>query len=137
MDVKRGPSQSAIRTGFECGRGRFFARCLAQGEWRIRKNDEVYKLYGELQLLVEVKKRRLQYVGHVVRMEEGRVPKKILDQHPGGRRKPGRPRKGSLDDVTKDLEVIRGWGGGYLGQERMGEIFRRGQGPSWTVARED
>jgi hypothetical protein len=38
-------------------------------------------------------------------MEEDRVPKKILDQHPG------RPRKKWLDDVTKDLEVlgIRGW----------------------------
>jgi hypothetical protein len=26
-------------------------------------------------------------------MEEDRVPKKILDQHPGDGRKPGRPRK--------------------------------------------
>jgi hypothetical protein len=36
---------------------------------------------------------------------------KILDQHPGGRRKPSRPRKRWLDNVTKDLEVlgIRGW----------------------------
>jgi hypothetical protein len=69
------------------------------------------KLYGELELVVEVKKRRLQYLGHVVRMEEDRVPKKILDQHPGGRRKPGRQRKEWLDDVIKDLEVlgIRGW----------------------------
>jgi hypothetical protein len=44
-------------------------------------------------------------------MEEDRVPKKILDRHPGGRRKPGRPRKRWLDNVTKDQEVlgIRGW----------------------------
>jgi hypothetical protein len=37
---------------------------------------------------------------------EDRVPKKILDQHPGGRRKPGRLRKRWLDDVTNDLEVL-------------------------------
>jgi hypothetical protein len=30
----------------------------------------VYKLYGEVALVAEVKKRRLQCLGHVVRMEE-------------------------------------------------------------------
>jgi hypothetical protein len=71
-----------------------------QREWRIRTNGEVYKLYGEL----EVKKRRMQSLRHVGRLEY-RVPKKILDQHPGGRREPGRLRK-RLSDVTKDLEVL-------------------------------
>jgi hypothetical protein len=90
---------------------KIFGALCEQGEWLIRENEEVYKLYGELQLVAEVKKRRLQYVSHVVRLEEDRVTKKILDQHPGDRRKPGRPRKRWLDDVTKDLEVlgIRGW----------------------------
>jgi hypothetical protein len=85
---------------------KIFGAVCEEGEWRIRTNDEVYKLYGELELIVEVKKRRLQYLCHVVRMEEDRFPKKILDQHPGGRRKPGRTRKRWLDDVTKDLEVF-------------------------------
>jgi hypothetical protein len=87
------------------------AQSVEEGEWRIRTNDEVYKLYGELELVAEVKKRRLQYLVHVVRMKEDRVPKKILDQHPWDRRKSGRPRKRWLDDVNKDVEVfgIRGW----------------------------
>jgi hypothetical protein len=85
---------------------KIFGAVGEQGEWRIRTNDQVYKLYEELELVAEVKKRRLQYLGHVVRMEEDRVPKKILDQHPGSRRKPGRTRKRWLDDVTKDLEVL-------------------------------
>jgi hypothetical protein len=44
-------------------------------------------------------------------MQEERVPNKILDEHPGGRRKPDRPRKRWLDDVTKNLEALgfRGW----------------------------
>lgn len=67
-----------------------------QGEWRMRTNDEVYKLYGELELVVKVRKRRLQYLSHVARVEEDRVPKKILDQHPGGRRISGRLRKRSV-----------------------------------------
>jgi hypothetical protein len=79
--------------------------------WERKVLHKVYKLYGELKLVAEVRKRRLQYLGHVVRMEEDRVPKKILDQHPGGRRKPGRLRKRWLDDVTKELEVLglQGW----------------------------
>jgi hypothetical protein len=70
---------------------KIFGAVCEQGEWRIRKNNKVSKLYGELKLIADVK-RRLQYLGHVVRMED-RVPKLILDQHPGGRRKPGRLRK--------------------------------------------
>jgi hypothetical protein len=65
----------------------------------------------DLRPRAEVKKRRLQYLGHVVRMEEDYFPKKILDQHAGGRGNPGRLRKSWLDDVTKDLEVLglQGW----------------------------
>jgi hypothetical protein len=85
---------------------KIFGSVAEQGEWRVRTNDKVYKLYGELKLVAEVKKRGLPYLGHVVRMEEDGVPKKILDQHPGGRRKPGRLRKRWLDDVTNDLEVL-------------------------------
>jgi hypothetical protein len=77
-----------------------------EGEWRIRTNDEVYKLFGELELIAEVKTRRLQYLGHVVRLEEDGVPKKILDRYPGGRRKPSRPRKKWLVNVTMDPEVL-------------------------------
>jgi hypothetical protein len=47
---------------------KIFGAVCEQWEWRIRTDDEVYKLYGELELFAEVKKRRLQYLGHVVRM---------------------------------------------------------------------
>jgi hypothetical protein len=56
---------------------KIFGAVCEQSEGRIRTNDEVNKLYGDLELIAEVKKRRLQYLGHVVRTEEGRVPKKI------------------------------------------------------------
>jgi hypothetical protein len=63
---------------------------------------------------------------------EDSLPKKILDHHPGGRRKPHRPRKRWLDDVTKDLACDSRLDEAGLGQE-MGEICRRGQGLSWIV----
>jgi hypothetical protein len=58
---------------------KIFGAVCVEGEWHIRTNDEVYKPYGELELAAEVKKTRLQYLGHVVRMEEDTVPKKIPD----------------------------------------------------------
>jgi hypothetical protein len=49
---------------------KIFGAVCEQGEWRIRTNGEVYKFYGELKLVAEVNKRRLQYLDHVVRVEE-------------------------------------------------------------------
>jgi hypothetical protein len=62
-------------TGFEYGRGRPFARSLAQYVDRAngasgRMTRFTYKLCGELELVAKVKKRRLQYLDHVVRMED-------------------------------------------------------------------
>ncbi|XP_069675745.1 cholecystokinin receptor-like [Periplaneta americana] len=44
-------------------------------------------------------------------MEEERVPKKTLDQHPEGRKRQGRPRKRWMDDVREYVQVleIRNW----------------------------
>jgi hypothetical protein len=58
---------------------KIFGAVCEEGEWRIRTNDEVYKLY------CGARTRRLQYLGHVVKMEEHRVPRKILEKHPAGR----------------------------------------------------
>jgi hypothetical protein len=103
------PLKSVTITSFKCRKGRFFARSLAQsvsrGSGTSGRMTRSLKLYGELELIADVQNRRLQYLGHVVRMGD-RVPKKIPDQHPGGRRKPGRLRKRWLDDVTNDLEVL-------------------------------
>jgi hypothetical protein len=43
-------------------------------------------------LLDDVKTKQLQGYGHVQRMEEGRLPKMVLEWRPSGRRKRGRPK---------------------------------------------
>jgi hypothetical protein len=42
-------------------------------------------------VLDDVKTKQLQWYGHVQRMEEGRLPKRVLEWRPSGRRKRGRP----------------------------------------------
>jgi len=43
-------------------------------------------------LLDDIKTKQLKWYGHVQRMEEGRLPKKVMKGSPPGRRKRGRPK---------------------------------------------
>jgi hypothetical protein len=49
------------------------------GCWRPRWNNELYSLYNEPNIVKDIKIRRLEGVGRVIRMEEERIPKKILN----------------------------------------------------------
>jgi len=42
-------------------------------------------------LLDEIKTKQLKWYGHIQRMEEGRLPNKVMKWNPPGRRKRGRP----------------------------------------------
>jgi Flp pilus assembly protein TadB len=44
-------------------------------------------------------------------MEGGRIPKRVLEWKPMGRRNRGRPRRRWIEDIEKDIQImgIRGW----------------------------
>ena len=46
------------------------------GRRRPRRNSELYSLYYEPNIVEDVKIRRLGWAGHIIRMEEERIPKK-------------------------------------------------------------
>ena len=48
--------------------------CVA-GYWKSRTNEEVRQLYGELDIVTEIRKRRWKWLGHVERMSEEREVK--------------------------------------------------------------
>jgi hypothetical protein len=58
-----------------------------------------------------IKGQRISWLGHLERMEEDRMPKKIFTQELEGMRRRGRPRKGWKEEVEKDLQVlgVRRW----------------------------
>jgi hypothetical protein len=73
-----------------------------------------YKL-GELvknaDIVRFIKSRRMAWLGHVMRMDEKRTPKTVLEWKPIGRRIRGRPRKRLIADIEDDIQKmeIRGW----------------------------
>jgi hypothetical protein len=48
-----------------------------------------------------IKGQRISWLGHLERVEEDRVPKKIFTQELEGARRRGRPRKGWREEVRK------------------------------------
>ena len=82
------------------------------GCWRPRWNNELYNLYREPNIVEDIKIRRPEWAGHTIRMEEERIPKKVLNGNLHTTRPVGRPRSRWADVVQRDalqLLGIRGW----------------------------
>jgi len=75
--------------------GRVFGpkRDEVTGEWRKLHNEELMGLYSLPNIVRVVKSRRMRWVGHVARMEEGRGVHRVLVEKPEGKRPLGRPRR--------------------------------------------
>jgi len=90
-----------------CTRERWiYGPMVKQGIWRIRTNQELRELYKDLNIAANIKKKRFEWIGHVVRLVQGRTVKKIFDSNPEGSRK-GRPRLRWMEDVEKDLGEMK------------------------------
>jgi len=48
----------------------------------------------------------ISWLGHLERMKEDRMPKKIFTQELEGTRRRGRPRKGWKEEIERDLQVL-------------------------------
>jgi hypothetical protein len=55
---------------------------VEQEIWRIRSNHEMGELYKDLHIVADIKEKRLQWAGYVVRMDQGRTVKKIFESKP-------------------------------------------------------
>jgi hypothetical protein len=47
--------------------------------WHPRWNNELYSLYKVPNIVEDIKIRRLEWTGRIIRMEEERIPKKVLN----------------------------------------------------------
>ena len=74
-------------------------------------NRELNKLIKTAGIVRFIKNRRIAWLGHVMRMDEKRTPKRVLEWKQMGRRIRGRPRKRWIKDVVEDIQRmgIRRW----------------------------
>jgi hypothetical protein len=73
-----------------------------QGVWRIRTKLEFQNVYRSPYIATEIKVRRLEWLGHIIRMDGARMAKTVFVSKPEGRRDIGRPKLRWLDDVEGD-----------------------------------
>jgi hypothetical protein len=71
----------------------------------------------------DIKIRRLEWAGHIVRMEEERVPKKFPNGNFRTTRPVGRPRSRWADVVQRDALQLLGIRGGELRIEMNGGVL--------------
>jgi hypothetical protein len=107
------------------------------GSWRIRMNHELNKLIGHADRVRFIKIRRIAWLGHAMRMDEKRIPKRVLEWKPTGRRIRGRPRKRWVEDIEEDIQAlgIRGWRNLSKGRTEWRRITENPQryNPQWVV----
>jgi hypothetical protein len=73
------------------------------GQWRIRTNAELTTMYKSQNIITVIKIRRLEWLGHIIRLDETKSVKKIFEGKLEGRRGRGRPRLRWINDVEDDL----------------------------------
>jgi hypothetical protein len=79
-----------------------------------------------------IKGQRISWLGHLERMEEDRMPKKIFIQELEGTRRRGRPRKRRKEEVERDIQVlgVRRWRELVTDGQKWKDIFRQAKAHS-------
>jgi len=97
------------------------------GEWKSRTNRELEELSKGEYIVKWIKGQRISWLGHLERMEDDRMPKKIFTQEMVGTRRRGRPRKGWREEVERDFQVlgVRRWRELLIDREKWRGIVRQ------------
>jgi hypothetical protein len=76
------------------------------GEWRKLHIEELHILYSSLDIIKQIKSRRMRWAGHVALMREERKLYKVLVGKPEGKRPLVRPMRRWEDGIRIDLREI-------------------------------
>lgn len=72
---------------------------IVDGVWQRRMNEELEEYYEEPNIVQVIKSQRMRWMGHIIRMKQGRIPRKYLQSKIGGRKRSGKPRARWLEEV--------------------------------------
>jgi hypothetical protein len=90
---------------------RIYGPVMENNVWRIKYNEELNTLLKGEDIVRFIKSLRIRWLGHVERMEENAMPKRMLKGRLYSKRRKGRPRMRWLDNVESDLKKmeVKGW----------------------------
>ena len=99
----------------------------ANGEWKNRTNRELEGMSKGENIVKWIKGPKISSLGHLERMEEDRMTKKIFTQELEGTRRRGRPRKRWKEEVERDLQVVgvRRWRELVADRKKWKDIVRQ------------
>ena len=101
-------------------------------EWRSQTNRELEEISKGENMVKWIKGQRVSWLGHLERMEEDRMPKKIFTQELEGTRRRGRPRRRWKEETERDLQVlgVRRWKELVADREKWKDIVRQAKAHS-------
>ena len=102
------------------------------GECNSRKNRELEEMRKGENIVKWIKGQRINWLGHIERMEENRMTKKIFNQELEETRRRGRPRKRWKEEVERDLQVlgVRRWRELVAHRKKWKDIVRQAKAHS-------
>ena len=94
--------------------------------WRILINKEIYARVKKSTIIETIRLNRLCWFGHVQRMEDNRIPKRVLYMNLGTTRLRGRPRNRWQDEVREDGRIVggEGWQGNVHNRDEWKKLLR-------------
>jgi len=97
------------------------------GEWKSGTNRELEEMNKGENIVKWIKEQRISWLGHLQRMKEVRLPRKIFTQELEGTRRRGRPRKRWKEEVERDVQVlgVRRWRELVADKKKWKDIVRQ------------
>jgi hypothetical protein len=94
--------------------------------WRILTNKEICAILKKPTITETVRLHRLPWFGHVQRMEENSIPKRVLYVNLETTRPRGRPRNRWQDEVREDGRIVVGekWQEKVYNREEWKKLLR-------------
>ena len=111
---------------------RIYGPKYGNGEWKSGTSRELEEMSKGENIVEWIKEQRISWLGHLERMEEDRMPKKIFTQELEGTRRWGRPRKRWKEEVERDLQVlgVRTWRELVADRKKWKDIVRQAKAHS-------
>jgi hypothetical protein len=88
-------------------KGFFGPTKVRYGIWRIKTNDKLDELISHKNIINHIKAQRLTWFGHLHRMPEERMVKRVYKWKPMLKRPLGRPKNRREDNIINDMKKLK------------------------------